>query len=38
MVETKIIFIISSGVEQKEKALSGLRIAINMKVKTEWMM
>ncbi len=33
MVETKVIFIISSGVEQKEKALSGLRMAINMKVK-----
>ena len=33
MTETKIIFIISSGVEQKEKALTGLRMAINMKVK-----
>ncbi len=33
MVETKVIFIISSGAEQKEKALSGLRMAINMKVK-----
>lgn len=33
MVDTKIIFIISSGAEQKEKALSGLRMAINMKVK-----
>ena len=33
MTETKIIFIISSGLEQKEKALTGLRMAINMKQK-----
>ncbi|MHB1440691.1 MAG: hypothetical protein ACYCSO_06605 [Cuniculiplasma sp.] len=33
MVETKIIFIISSGESEKEKALTGLRMAINMKQK-----
>lgn len=33
MAETKILFIISSGMEQKEKAVTGLRMAINMKQK-----
>jgi hypothetical protein len=31
MSEIKILFIISSGESEREKALSGLRMAINMK-------